>query len=65
MPNTTYKKLKRSRKNRIIAGVCGGLGEYFEKDPVLIRLLFILLFLFGGLSIFVYFIMWLIIPLEP
>ena len=39
-----YKKLYRSRKERVIAGVCGGLEEYFIVDPAWIRLLFIVLF---------------------
>jgi phage shock protein PspC (stress-responsive transcriptional regulator) len=58
------KRLYRSCKNRIIGGVCGGLGEYFEIDPVLIRLIVALLF-FTGVSIIFYILAWIIIPEEP
>ncbi len=43
-----YRKLYRSRNERMIAGVCGGLGEYFGIDPTLVRLLFVVATLFGG-----------------
>ena len=43
-----YRKLYRSRSERMIAGVCGGLGEYFGIDPTLVRLLFVVASLFGG-----------------
>jgi len=56
------KKLLRS-KNRIIAGVCSGIGEYFEVDPTLVRLLWILATLFSfGSAVLVYIIAWIIIP---
>lgn len=61
----TYKKLWRSRKDRKIAGICGGLAEYFAIDPFWIRFLFVLFFLVGGAAFLLYVIMWLIIPLEP
>ena len=60
-----YKKLYRSRKERVIAGVCGGLGEYFNLDPTWIRLIFILMFFLGGCTLLLYVIMWLIVPLAP
>lgn len=59
------RKLYRSRTNTVFAGVCGGLGEYLSIDPTVVRLAFVLLALFGGQSILVYLIMWLIMPLEP
>ncbi|OGT53957.1 MAG: hypothetical protein A3E84_00470 [Gammaproteobacteria bacterium RIFCSPHIGHO2_12_FULL_42_13] len=59
------KKLYRSRKARIIAGVCGGLAEYFNVDPTWVRLLFILFFILGGTTFLFYIIMWIIVPLEP
>ncbi|KTD20391.1 phage shock protein C, PspC [Legionella lansingensis] len=59
------KRLYRSRKERMIAGVCGGLAEYFAMDPTVMRLIFILLLLLGGSAILVYLIMWLVVPLEP
>ena len=50
------KRLYRSRDNRMIAGVCGGLGEYFNIDPTLIRLLLLFLTLWGGGGVVVYII---------
>lgn len=59
------KKLTRSRNNRMIAGVCGGVAEYFSLDPSLVRLGYALLTLFTAFSgVIVYIIMWLIIPEE-
>lgn len=56
------KRLYRSRENRMIAGICGGLGEYFEIDPTFIRLLWILaIFVMGG-GILAYLIAWIVIP---
>ena len=60
-----YKKLRRSRTDRKIAGVCGGLADYFRIDPIWIRLLFILFFLLGGAAFLIYVVMWIIVPLEP
>lgn len=60
-----YKRLYRSRKDKVIAGVCGGLGEFFSIDPVWVRLIFILFFFIGGCALLVYLIMWLIVPLQP
>jgi phage shock protein C len=61
-----YKRLYRSRKNRMIAGVCGGLGEYFNIDPTLIRLAFVAAVLFGvGGGVLAYLIMMILVPEEP
>ena len=61
-----YKQLTRSRSNRVIAGLCAGLGEYFNIDPTIIRLLFVLGFFVGHFGVFLtYIIMALIIPEEP
>jgi phage shock protein C len=58
-------KLRRSRTDRLIGGVCGGLGEFFGMDPVWFRLLFFILGLPGGLpGVLPYLILWAIIPLE-
>lgn len=61
----SHKKLYRSRRERMIAGVCGGLAQYFDIDPTWIRLIFILFLLLGGSAFLVYAIMWLIVPLDP
>lgn len=58
------KKLYRSRKEKMIAGVCGGLAAYFNIDPSIMRLLFILFLLLGGSAILVYVIIWIVVPLE-
>ena len=61
--NTEYKQLTRSTSNRMIAGVCAGLGEYLGIDPTIVRLLTLLAFFtgFGGIAL-VYLIMALVIP---
>jgi phage shock protein C len=56
------KRLYRSDKDKIIAGVCGGIGEYLEVDPVFIRLIWVIIALCGGAGILAYLIAWLIIP---
>jgi len=59
------KKLYRSRKERVIAGVAGGLGEYLDIDPILIRIGFVLLTLINGIGILLYIVSIILIPLEP
>lgn len=56
------KTLYRSQADRILAGVCGGLAEYFEVDSTIIRLLFVLFMAMGGSGVLVYFFLWLIMP---
>lgn len=58
------RRLVRSRSNRMIAGICGGMADYFKVDAALIRLAFVVLVICGGAGIPVYLIAWLIIPLE-
>lgn len=58
------KKLYRSSRGKVIAGVCTGLGEYFEIDPVLIRALFIIALFSGGIGVTLYFVLWIIMPSE-
>ena len=60
------KKLYRSNTNKMIAGVCGGLGQYLGMDPTLVRLIFALLVFLGvGSGLVLYIILALIVPLEP
>lgn len=59
------KKLYRSRNNRMIAGVCAGLAEYFNVDPTIIRLIFVLVGLAGGPGLILYIIMAIVVPEEP
>lgn len=58
------KKLYRSRRNRMIGGVCGGLADYLGVDPTVVRVIMALVTFVGGMSIFVYLLMWLLIPEE-
>jgi phage shock protein C len=59
------KRLQRSRTERIIGGVCGGLGEYFNVDPTLVRVLWVIVTLMGGAGILAYLILWIVVPQEP
>ncbi len=59
------KKLYRSKTDRMIAGVCGGLAQYLAVDPTIVRLVFLLLFFVGASAIPIYLILWVITPLEP
>lgn len=59
------RHLYRSRTDRSIAGVCGGIAEFFGIDSTILRLITLFLILFGGLSLWVYIILWIVIPSEP
>jgi len=64
--SSQYRKLYRSRDERMIAGVCGGMGEYFGIDPTLVRLIFVAAGLFGGpVAILAYLIFMIVVPQEP
>ena len=56
------KRLYRSRENRMVCGVCGGIAEYFDIDPTLVRLAWVVLTFFGGSGILAYIIAAIIIP---
>ena len=58
------RRLYRSRSDRMISGVCGGLGQYFSIDPVIIRLAFVLVTLAGGAGLLAYIILALVVPEE-
>jgi phage shock protein PspC (stress-responsive transcriptional regulator) len=59
------RKLYRSRTDRKLAGVCGGLAQYLNADPTLIRVLFVVLALLGGPGLVIYLVLWIIVPEEP
>ena len=65
MAKETIRKLYRSRTNRMLGGVCGGIGEYLGLDPTLIRLLWVFFGLAYGAGILVYILAWIIIPENP
>lgn len=60
------KRLYRSKKDRKIAGVCGGIAEYFDIDPVIVRAIAVILLIPGGLPGLVpYIVLWFIVPEKP
>ena len=59
------RKLYRSKTNRQVAGVCGGLAQHFNIDATLIRVLFVVLAVLGGSGLVLYLAMWIIVPKEP
>jgi phage shock protein C len=59
------RRLYRSRTDRKLAGVCGGLAQYFNTDATLIRVLFVVLALLGGPGLVIYLFMWILVPEEP
>lgn len=59
---TAMPRLRRSREDKVVAGVCGGLARYFGVDPIWFRLAFVVLAVGGGSGILIYLLAWLIIP---
>jgi phage shock protein PspC (stress-responsive transcriptional regulator) len=59
------KKLYRSSEDKKIAGVCGGLGDYFDIDPTIIRLIWVSLVLAAGSGLIAYLLAWIIVPEMP
>lgn len=62
---TEIRRLYRSRSGRMVAGVCGGLGGYFDVDPTLVRVLFVVLALAGGPGLIAYLLLLILVPIEP
>jgi len=59
------KRLYKSRRNRTLLGVCGGIGEYLDVDPTLIRILWILFTFMGGAGILAYIVCALVMSNDP
>lgn len=59
------RKLYRSRKDKMLGGVAGGLAEYFDIDPTLVRIAFVIILFLGGSGILAYLILWIVVPEEP
>jgi phage shock protein C len=59
------KRLMRSSTDKKIAGVCAGLADYFDMDPTIIRVLWLLLVICGGTGILAYLILWMVLPVAP
>lgn len=64
-PPATERRLYRSNSEKVLAGVCGGLGEYFSVDPVWFRIGFVVLALGGGSGVLIYLVLWLIVQPRP
>jgi phage shock protein PspC (stress-responsive transcriptional regulator) len=62
MDNNGYRKLTRSTSDRRIAGVCGGLAEYLNVDPTVVRIIFLLALICGTLGFWAYLIVWICAP---
>jgi phage shock protein PspC (stress-responsive transcriptional regulator) len=58
------KKLYRSETDKIVGGVCGGLAEYFGIDSAIVRLVFVLILVYGGSGLLVYIILWIVLPTQ-
>jgi phage shock protein PspC (stress-responsive transcriptional regulator) len=61
----TTRRLYRSKNDRKLSGVCGGLGEYTGVDANVVRVLFVVLAVLGGAGLIIYLAMWIIVPQEP
>lgn len=61
---TEPKRLHRSRTDRVIAGVCGGLADYFGIDPILVRVIWVVAVLSFGAGLLAYILLWLFVPQE-
>ena len=59
------KRLYRQLKDKVIGGVCTGLADYFEVDPVLIRVLFVIALFLGSMGFWLYIILWIVVPKAP
>jgi phage shock protein C len=59
------KRLYRSRRDRKLAGVCGGLADYLEVDPVIPRLMWVIFAFAAGIGLLAYVVCWLVIPQAP
>lgn len=56
------KRLTRPKNNKVIAGVCAGIANYFNIDPVLVRIIWLVLLLFFGIGLFAYLLLWVVMP---
>lgn len=59
------KRLMRSSRDKKIGGVCAGLADYFDLDPTIVRIVWLLAIFFAGTGVLVYLILWIALPLAP
>src|SRR5271167_3106679 len=59
------KRLMRSSRDKKIGGVCAGVADYFDMDPTIVRVVWLLAFLCGGAGLLVYIVLWIAVPLAP
>jgi phage shock protein PspC (stress-responsive transcriptional regulator) len=59
------KRLMRSSLDKKIGGVCAGVADYFDLDPTIVRVVWLLAVLFGGTGLLVYLVLWIVLPLAP
>ena len=64
MENNTYRKFTRSTKEKRIAGVCGGIANYLNIDPLVVRIIFIIALLCGSLGFWAYLVIWIAAPTD-
>ncbi len=60
----SLNQLYRSQTNKVFAGVCGGIGEFFSVDPTIVRIAFLLSFLIGGFGLLLYVLLWILMPVR-
>jgi len=64
-PMPLARRLYRSRVDKMLAGVCAGVAQYFDLDPVLVRVLWVVCVLMAGSGVLLYVILWIVMPIEP
>jgi phage shock protein C len=64
-PVAAQKKLMRSSRDKKIGGVCAGLADYFDLDPTIVRVVWLLAIFFAGTGFLVYVVLWIVLPLAP
>jgi phage shock protein C len=64
-PAAAQKKLMRSSRDKKIGGVCAGLADYFDLDPTIVRVVWLLAIFFAGTGFLVYVVLWIVLPLAP
>jgi phage shock protein C len=64
-PYSAPKRLMRSSRDKKLGGVCAGVADYFDLDPTIIRVVWLLAVLFGGTGLLIYIVLWIVLPLAP